>query len=452
MGFSRTAIRRRALIGLCVVASLLVGAAALPSSSASASTAVRKVSAWLPYWDSRAYQSFLDNADLYSELSPFWYEMSASGTITPYPGAEDATVVNGAKSKGVAVIPTISNDFDPARVHTMLATSTSRSAHVTALVNLVTNKGYDGIDVDYEALQASDRDLYSSFISQLATALHGKGKKLTVAVHPKTSEPGSWDGPQAQNYAAIGQAADKVRVMAYDYHWATSAAGAVAPISWVDQVAQFTVTQIAPAKVQLGIPIYGYDWVGNAGEGQMWAELEALRSKYGAARQWSSADAAPWFSYTVSGTSHTVWYENAQSVDPKLAVVDKYGLAGAVFWRIGGEDPAVWTKARARWGTTVAADEAAPSAPTNLSGVGGSKSASLKWNQSTDTGGSGLAGYDIYRSSSSKGTYVKVGSSTSTSFTNTGLTPGAYYWYVVKARDRAGNVGGASNKVNIRAR
>ncbi|HUR78972.1 MAG TPA: glycosyl hydrolase family 18 protein [Acidimicrobiales bacterium] len=449
----------KVLAALGTTAALMVGALAVTSPSAGAESA-RKVSAWLPYWDSRAYQSFLDNSDLYSELSPFWYELSASGSITPYPGAEDATIVNGAKNKGVAVIPTITNDFDPARVHTMLATAASRAAHVTAIVNLVVTKDYDGFDVDYESLQASERDLFSAFVSELATALHAKGKKLTVAVHPKTSEPGSWDGPQAQDYAAIGKAADKVRIMAYDYHWSTSAAGAIAPLSWVEQVAQFSVSQISAAKVQLGMPSYGYDWVGSTGEGQMWAELEALRANKAATKQWSTADTAPWFTYSADGKSHTVWYENAQSIDPKLALVDKYGLAGAIFWRIGGEDPAVWTKARTRWGTqtapattttTLLADKIAPTAPSSVSGVTGAASASLKWTGSTDAGGSGVSRYYVYRATSSGGTYAKVGGTTSTSFVNTGLTPGATYWYYVRARDTAGNMSGLSNKISVRA-
>jgi spore germination protein YaaH len=431
------------------------------SPQAEAVSPPRKISAWLPYWDARGNQTFLDNADLFADLSPFWYELSATGTITPYAGAADATVVNGAKSKGVAVIPTISNAFDAARVHSMLATATTRAAHVSAIVNLVTSKGYDGFDVDYESLQAADRDLYSAFIAALATALHGQGKKLTVAVHPKTSEPGTWDGPPAQNYAAIGQSADKVRVMAYDYHWDSSPAGAVAPIGWVDQVAQFSASQIPPAKVQLGVPLYGYDWVGSTGTGQVWTDLEKTRTAANATRQWSSADAAPWFSYSANGTAHVAWYEDAQSVDAKLAIVDKYGLGGAIFWRLGGEDPAVWTKARSRWGvaptttttaptTTAVTDTIAPTVPASLTGTPGSRSASLKWSPSTDVGGSGLNGYDVYRARSSTGTYTKIATTTATSFVNTGLPGGLTYWYFVKARDGAGNLSSASNKVSVR--
>lgn len=419
--------------------------------------AARKVSAWLVPWDTaRGYKAFTDNADLYSDLSPFWYEMRTDGTIATYEGGGDSSIVSGARSHGVAVLPTITNNFDPARVHTMLATPTSRAAHIKALVDLTVAKSFDGIDIDYESLQASDRTLFSTFVSELASSLHAQGKKLSVTVHPKTSEPGTWDGPQAQDYAAIGRVSDRVRIMAYDYHWATSAAGAVAPLSWVDQVAAFAASVIPPAKVQLGIPLYGYDWVGSTGTGVTFEEANSRRAAAGAARQWSSADSSPWFSYTSGGATHEVWYEDAQSVAAKLAVVDKYGLAGAAFWRLGGEDAGVWNSARSRWGGTAPADTVAPSVPTGLTGSSTRNSVSLSWAAATDSAPagatiSGVSAYDVYRAKGS-GAFTKVASPTGTSFTDGSLVRRTTYRYYVRARDAAGNSSGNSATFSIKTR
>jgi spore germination protein YaaH len=433
---------------------LLTGVTALASTARPATAdaaTVRKVSAWLPAWDTtRGYQSFLDNADLYADLSPFWYELSAGGTIVTYEGGENATVVSGAKAKGVAVIPTVTNNFDPGRVHTMLASAVGRSAHVQALVNLVVTKGYDGIDLDYESMQAADRSLFSAFIGEAAAALHQQNKQLSVTVHAKTSEPGTWDGPQAQDYAAIGAAADRVRLMAYDYHWETSPAGAIAPLPWVEQVAQFAASQIPPSKVQLGIGLYGYDWVGSQGAGLTFDQVAARLASTGATRQWSTADSAPWFRYSSGGVTHDVWYEDAQSVAPKLALVDKYGLAGAVFWRLGGEDAAVWTTARTRWGDTApTADATAPTAPGNLTASKSSRRVKLSWRASTDTGGSGLAGYDVLQATSSTGPWTKIAATTSLTYTTGSLTAKKSYWFVIKARDGAGNLSTGSNTVKV---
>jgi chitodextrinase len=77
---------------------------------------------------------------------------------------------------------------------------------------------------------------------------------------------------------------------------------------------------------------------------------------------------------------------------------------------------------------------------------------SLKWTASTDTGGSGVANYDVFRSRTSGGFYTRVATTGSTSLVNTGLSSGATYWYYLKARDGAGNLSAASVKVSVRAK
>ncbi|MBB6734676.1 DUF4832 domain-containing protein [Cohnella zeiphila] len=87
-------------------------------------------------------------------------------------------------------------------------------------------------------------------------------------------------------------------------------------------------------------------------------------------------------------------------------------------------------------------DTQAPTAPSNLVSTGKTASTvSLSWSASTDN--VGVAGYDIYRS----GTYA--GSSTGTSFTDTGLQAQTTYTYTVKAKDAAGNVSNAGNAVSV---
>jgi hypothetical protein len=109
--------------------------------------------------------------------------------------------------------------------------------------------------------------------------------------------------------------------------------------------------------------------------------------------------------------------------------------------------PATSTSSAAVAVTTSAAgtDTTAPSVPTNLAATAQSAtSVTLAWDASTDeTGGSGVAGYDVYRNG------AKVGSSTTTGFTDTGLSAGTTYSYTVKAKDVAGNISAASTALPV---
>jgi chitodextrinase len=78
-----------------------------------------------------------------------------------------------------------------------------------------------------------------------------------------------------------------------------------------------------------------------------------------------------------------------------------------------------------------------------LSAVGGRSRATLYWSASTDSGGSGLAGYELFRSSSPSGPWTQVATTTGTTFVDKSATRGTY-WYFVRAYDRAGNRSAAS--------
>jgi len=90
-----------------------------------------------------------------------------------------------------------------------------------------------------------------------------------------------------------------------------------------------------------------------------------------------------------------------------------------------------------------AADTVAPGVPTGVATTAQTAgSISLQWNPSSDNvGGSGVAGYDVYRDG------AKVGSTATTAWTDAGLPPETAHAYTVRARDAAGNVSAQSAAV-----
>lgn len=314
------------------------------------STTPIKVIGYVPYWDQqRGFATARRQLRLFDEISPMWYSLDADGRIVlsdPENTVVDLRTVRFLQRDGVKVIPTITDlrngDWHPELVSSMLADPARRQAHVRRIAALVRVNGYDGIDLDYEDLKAADRAAYSAFVRELATALHAEGKLVTSSVHPKESDTADDPGNRAQDYRTIGAVMDQVRVMTYDYHWETSPPGPISPASWVRDVIAWTVTQIPREKVILGAVLLGYDWVGGYGTTVDYLQATALARKYHA-RIHRTADGSPWFRYTRNGRQHEVWFEDAVSVRAKLEVARKYQLGGVFFWRLGGEDPAVWS-------------------------------------------------------------------------------------------------------------
>jgi hypothetical protein len=100
-----------------------------------------------------------------------------------------------------------------------------------------------------------------------------------------------------------------------------------------------------------------------------------------------------------------------------------------------------WVLASGTSSAGTAPNTTSPSAPSNVAATAVSSSQiNLSWTASTDN--VSINGYNIYRNGS------QIGTSNTTSYSDTGLTPGTTYSYTVAAFDTAGNVSAQSTSVS----
>jgi spore germination protein len=327
-----------------------------PVPRAGAAAGSPLVVASLPYWSlSQGTATVLASRPDVNEVSPWLYGVAGDGRIVLDSGISQAmlaTSLNQLRAQGLPLVPTIANvddqgNFTYPAVGRILHDPALVARHVADIVALVSAQHYGGIDIDYEDLQAGDRQDFTSFITQLAAALHARGKILSVALFAKATDSGYAPRNVAQDYAAIGKVADQVRLMGYDYHWATSPPGPIAPVSWLKNVLRYARTQIPAAKIILGVPEYGYDWSGGLGTGISWQRAVQLSRKPGVQVHYNSASQAPWFSYTDAvGRQHIVWFENTRSSQAKFRLARAAGIGGVYLWLYGSADPGTWSALR----------------------------------------------------------------------------------------------------------
>ena len=93
------------------------------------------------------------------------------------------------------------------------------------------------------------------------------------------------------------------------------------------------------------------------------------------------------------------------------------------------------------------ADTTAPASPTGLTATGGEGNVSLDWDDNTEAD---LAGYSVYRSTTSGGTYTRLTSSllTSSTYADNDVIAGTTYYYVISATDTSGNESDSSNEAS----
>jgi spore germination protein len=290
-------------------------------------------------WEASSIASVETNHERISELNPVWYSIAADGGI--------AVNWNGEKpirAAGVKLVPTIQNVVNGAFDATFaarLGDPNYRMQHASALAALVHAKNFDGIDIDYERLPSTSRAAFSSFLAMLASRLHAEHKELSVTISPKIRDDQNWPGPGAQDWRFLGRVADSIKVMAYDYHYGSTEGGALTPLDWLDAIARYGDATIGRRKVLIGLPWYGYDWLGKTAKPVSFDDARKLAEASGATVQ-RDVNGEPFFTYA----DHIVYYQDAESYGRKVRQVlrNHRSVAGIAHWHSGNEDPAVWER------------------------------------------------------------------------------------------------------------
>jgi spore germination protein YaaH len=290
-------------------------------------------------------QSFFDLEAHYQQIGvvyPTYFECGPGGEVQ---GNNDALETDWAAARKIAVMPRLNcqNVTDEDQI---LNEPRAREAMIGELAALCTSDGYQGIQIDFEGAQPSERNPFTEFITLLAERLHAQGDKLSTDVTAKyyniqTGRAAMYDD------AALSGPSDYVFVLDWGLHWTTSAPGSIDEYGWFKRVAEYTATMPNRSKFVLGMPLYGIDWANGGGPGNPGTPLEynqitALASEFGITPEWEATAQSPHFAYTDGeGVHHEVWYVDQQSLSARAALADSLGL-GIGLWRLGSEDQSIW--------------------------------------------------------------------------------------------------------------
>ncbi|MBQ6554595.1 MAG: LysM peptidoglycan-binding domain-containing protein [Firmicutes bacterium] len=274
----------------------------------------------------------------------FTYGFDTDGTLVR-PEPDDEYYVQTALDYGTAPLMHLSTLTRNGNFSSELAAELLSDKGVWDILinNIVTNveqKGYKGVDMDFEYLPAQYAEAYAEFAGKLRERLNELGYVLITALAPKTSADQQGLLYQGHDYRLLGQNSDMVLLMTYEWGYAYSEPMAVAPIKSVERVVNYAVSEIEPEKILLGLPFYGYDWKLPYVKGETVAQslsverAEMLARRYNGIIIFDEETQAPYFYYNDGESEHIVWFESLRGVEAKLGLTDKYTLAGGGIWNI----------------------------------------------------------------------------------------------------------------------
>ncbi|MDR0992719.1 MAG: LysM peptidoglycan-binding domain-containing protein [Ruminococcus sp.] len=276
----------------------------------------------------------------------FGYGFDESGEIIR---VSDERIIAAARETGTKYLLSLSlitesGNFDNPNLARFMTDRIYQDVVLTNMLALIREKGADGMDLDMEYIPPQYKLEFVSMIRNAANLMHNSGYILNVAVAPKTSAEQSGLLYEAHDYRAIGEAADMVFLMTYEWGYKYGPPMAVAPLPNVRQVLLYALTEIPREKIILGIPNYGYDWrlpyIKEITAADTISNIEAVdRSvEMGAEIKFDERAASPYYNYPERGIllpqNHIVWFEDVRSVMEKMDLAAENGILGVGYWNV----------------------------------------------------------------------------------------------------------------------
>nr|WP_285890170.1 glycoside hydrolase family 18 protein [Halalkalibacter oceani] len=283
-------------------------------------------------------------------LSIFSYHVTPEGGLIP---VEDTPSIQAAYPFHIVPVLVITNmvenQFDADLGEAILNDINLQNQVLDQAFAIMAEKGYLGLNIDFEHLRPEDREPYNQFLRLTVQRAREHGYTVSTALAPKVSgeQAGAWY--EAHDYPAHGEIVDYTVLMTYEWGWSGGPPMAVAPLDQVRRVVEYAASVMPVEKIMMGIPLYGYDWTLPFEPGGEFARAISpqqaieLAAQYGATIQYDEQAQSPFFLYQEEdGTEHEVWFEDARSIQAKFDLVKELGLRGVSYWVLRIEFPQNW--------------------------------------------------------------------------------------------------------------
>ncbi|WP_053220219.1 glycosyl hydrolase family 18 protein [Virgibacillus senegalensis] len=281
----------------------------------------------------------------------FTYGALPGGGLTDL---EDEQLIDTLIRNRIEPLMVVSNyeegSFSPELAGNVLKTE-QRSVLITHIIRVMREKGYKGVSLDFEFIPPASRKDFTAFVQELKAAMGDL--LLHVNVFSKTEDAPDNPLSGAFDYQAIGESADLVTVLTYDYGYAAGQPDPIAPINWMEDIVRYATSLIPSPKLTIAIALFGYDWPGTNQQDTdgMAIALSARNAQQQALDnyaviQYDQEAQAPFYTYSGNGNRRTVWFEDIRSLSAKYRLMEAYQLGGAAYWRLGYAFPQNWAYLR----------------------------------------------------------------------------------------------------------
>lgn len=310
-----------------------------------------------------SYQNFVTHAAEMSDIGLFHFRINRTNNTEIekfFEFSDDymRRVVEFGHRHNIRMLPVIHNllytrgnqETNKVVVRGMLRTAETRRAFINNVIELIERYDFDGAHIDFEDVYVEDAPRLSAFYRELGAELRRRNLFFAVSTPSKASDEAPSEFARPFDYRVIGEAANEFVAMLYNEHgWPGSGPGPVVSIGWMENVLRYAMTKMPASKITAAVSVFGFDFNLTTKRNTYVTYQMAmnLARKYNKEVRFDEETQTPMFAYTdAEGNQHEVWFENADSIRAKLRLANRLGIRGVALWRLGMEDPAIWTMIR----------------------------------------------------------------------------------------------------------
>ncbi len=224
--------------------------------------------------------------------------------------------------------------FHPDVVRSLGASDSALARAAGQVAMTAAREQYGGLILDFEGLSVADLPSTTKVVHAIADSARAHGLSPIAVAVP------ALDTAAYPARAFLG-AADRLVVMLYDQHWATSPPGPIAAPDWVRMALGRRVAESGAEHLVAALPAYGYQWSAS-GAGIPIGYEEARRTAAAAGVE-LARDPATETLHAEKAGEWTIWVADAELLRALLRETDAVGVTRIALWRMGLEDPAIWT-------------------------------------------------------------------------------------------------------------
>lgn len=286
----------------------------------------------------------VDNTD----KTPYSYETKLGGDNNLYiQDLGNSNYIKDAKMEGYNVWALLKTDFSASTTSKLLNDDIARQSLIENVKNLVLKYNLDGINMDFENMYVSDKDKYTQFVMEMSAMTKSLNIKLSVDITKYDVHGGTWS--LCYDRAEIAKYVDYVALMSYDEHgtWSEEG-GSVASLAWVEEALKITLKEVPAEKLLLGVPFYTRLWEEKDGKvvktsaiGMKTAQEKIKQA--GAQIVYDVASGQNYAEWSANGSVYKIWLEDEFSMTARVALIEKYKLAGVASWSKTFETANIWT-------------------------------------------------------------------------------------------------------------